>query len=54
MNCCDEERRLVSVVTRLEHYRARGGSWSGDGVGRGLPTSPVVVKVLSGFVAFVH
>ena len=53
MNCCDE-RRLVSVVTRVEYHRARGGSWSGDGVGRGFPISSVVVKVLSGFVAFVH
>ena len=53
MNCCDE-RRLVSVVTRVEHHRARGGSRSGDGVGRDFPISSVVVKVLSGFVAFVH
>ena len=53
MNCCDE-RRLVSVVTRVKHHRARGGSWSGDGVGGGCPISSVVVKVLSGFVAFVH
>ena len=53
MNCCDE-RRLVSVVTQVEHHRARGGSRSGDGVGRGFPIPSVVVKVLSGFVAFVH
>ena len=49
MNCCDE-RRLVSVVTRVEHHRARDDSWSGDGVGRGCPIPSVVVKVLSGFV----
>ena len=53
MNCCDE-RHLFSVVTRVENHRARGGSRSGDGVGRGFPISSVVVKVLSGFVAFVH
>ena len=52
MNCCDE--RLVSVVTRVEHHRARGGSRSGGGVGRGFPMPFVVVKVFSGFVAFVH
>ena len=47
MNCCDE-RRLVSVVTRVKHHRARGGSWSGDGVGGGCPISSVVVKSFLG------
>ena len=40
MNCCDE-RRLVSVVTRVEyHHRARGGSRSGDGAGGGAQFLP--------------
>ena len=47
MNCC-AERCLVSVVTRVEHHRARGGSQSGDGVGGGFPTFLCLLRSLLG------